>query len=114
MGTELPPDEGGGPPAVLPWTLVVPDEEWEADLEHGAALPRAGERIEFIADDGARRLFVVDHVVHVVQHASSDRPPVREETEGPNAIVADADLEAHPTILRAGLPRVVARPIDEG
>ncbi len=112
MGSELGPDQGGGPPTAQPWTLVVPDEEWEADLEHGAALPRVGERIEFIADDGARRHFVVDLVVHVVQHSSSDRPPVREETEGPNAIVNDGVPESPPTILRAGLPRVIARSVD--
>ena len=45
-------DEGGGPPDALPWTLVVDGDDWSADLEHGAALPRVGELIEFIADDG--------------------------------------------------------------
>jgi hypothetical protein len=107
MSTSLGPEEGGGPPAVLPWTLVVPDEEWEADLEHGAALPRVGEHIEFIADDGQQRTLEVVDVVHTVQHASSDRPPVSEEDAGPNSTY-DGD-GSPPTILRAGLPRVIAR-----
>ena len=35
--TEVPgPEEGGGPPLGLPWTLVVDDEDWSADLEHAA------------------------------------------------------------------------------
>ncbi|HEY8169869.1 MAG TPA: hypothetical protein VIH24_02075 [Candidatus Limnocylindria bacterium] len=113
MGTPLGPDEGGGPPTALPWTLVVPEESWEADLEHGAALPRAGEHIEFIADDGTHSLFVVNDVVHVVQHASSERPPVSDETTGPNAIVSESSAEGLPTILRAGLPRVIARRLEE-
>jgi hypothetical protein len=113
MSPHLGPDEGGGPPSVLPWTLVVPDESWEADLEHGAALPRVGEHIEFIADDGTRGLFVVDDVTHVVQHASSDRPPVGDETAGPNAIVSGGGPEGRPTILRAGLPRVIATRVEE-
>ena len=114
MSSPLGPEEGGGPPSVLPWTLVVPEESWEADLEHGAALPRVGEHIEFIADDGSRGLFVVSDVVHVVQHASSERPPVSDETAGPNAIVSDPGAGGPPTILRAGLPRVVARRLEDG
>jgi hypothetical protein len=105
------PEEGGGPPLLLPWTLVVEAENWAADLEHGAALPRVGERIEYIADDGTRRMFVVESIVHTLQHASSDRPSVGSEGRGPNAIVNDATSEA-PRILRAGLPRVIVRPAD--
>ena len=112
MPEVLGPEEGGGPPAVLPWTLVVEDEDWSADLEHGAALPRVGERIEYIADDGSQRQLEVTAVVHTVQHASSDRPPVSAEREGPNSTVTDAG-DDRPTILRAGLPRVIARAIDD-
>jgi hypothetical protein len=112
MSAELGPEEGGGPPAVLPWTLVVADEGWEADLEHGAVIPRVGERIEYIADDGAQRQFEVTAVVHTVQHTSSERPLVREEQSGPNAVVAEPH-GARPTILRAGLPRVFARAVDD-
>ncbi len=108
----LGPEEGGGPPSVLPWTLVVEDEDWSADLEHGAALPRVGERIEFIADDGSQRQLEVVAVVHTVQHASSGRPPVSAEREGPNSTLSDAG-DAPPTVLRAGLPRVIARAIDD-
>jgi hypothetical protein len=110
MSAELGPEEGGGPPAALPWTLVVPDEGWEADLEHGASLPRVGERIEYIADDGAQRHLEVTAVVHTLQHASSERPLVRDEASSPNAVVAEAD-GTPPTILRAGLPRVFARAV---
>lgn len=104
---ELPPEEGGGPPVLLPWTLVVPAEGWEADLEHGAALPRVGEQVEFIADDGSRRSFVVEAIVHTVQHASSSRPRVEDAERGPNSIVNDGSAAEPPRILRAGLPRVV-------
>lgn len=105
------PEEGGGPPLLMPWTLVVEAENWAADLEHGAALPRVGERIEFIGDDGARRMFVVESIVHTLQHASSDRPSVGSEERGPNALVNDAPADA-PRILRAGLPRVIVRSAD--
>jgi hypothetical protein len=112
MPEVLGPEEGGGPPSVLPWTLVVEGEGWSADLEHGAPLPRVGERIEFIADDGSRHRFEVVSIVHTVQHASSGRPPVSEESEGPNSTVAGPP-GAPPTVLRAGLPRVIARPVDD-
>jgi hypothetical protein len=112
-GTEsaLPgPDEGGGPPPGLPWTLVVETEGWYADLEHGAALPRAGERIEYIAEDGERRLYRVRDVVHTVQRASSQRPRVADEQTGPNTLVQDEGAGRVPTSLRAGLPRVFVDP----
>ena len=33
--TDLGPEEGGGPPLALPWTLIVEGEQpWSADLEH--------------------------------------------------------------------------------
>jgi len=38
------------------WTLEVDGEDaWSADLEHAAPLPRVGERIQFIGEDGSRR-----------------------------------------------------------
>ena len=53
---ELGPEQGGGPPLALPWTLIVEGEHgWSADLEHGALLPRTGELIEFIGEAGDRR-----------------------------------------------------------
>ncbi len=105
----LGPEEGGGPPLLLPWTLVVEGEDWSADLEHGAALPRVGERIEFIADDGSQRIFRVVEVVHTLQGSATERPRVREEQSGPNSTVADGG-DHQPRALRAGLPRVVVRP----
>jgi hypothetical protein len=112
MTDVLGPEEGGGPPAVLPWTLVVEDEDWSADLEHGATLPRVGERIEFIADDGSQRRLEVTAVVHTVQHASSERPPVGTESRGPNSTV-DEPPQGPPSLLRAGLPRVYAIAADD-
>lgn len=116
MTDELGPEQGGGPPSLLPWTLVVEAtgeaEGWSADLEHGAALPRVGELIEFIADDGSQRRLRVTAVVHTVQHASSDRPPVGTESRGPNSTV-DEPVDGPPTVLRAGLPRVHAAPVEE-
>ncbi len=99
------PEQGGGPPALMPWTLVVEDEGWSADLEHGAPLPRIGDRVEFIADDGQRRSFRVSDVVHTVQRSASERPRVREERVLPNSTV-DSPAEEAPRELRAGLPRV--------
>jgi hypothetical protein len=100
------PDEGGGPPIGMPWTLVVDAEEWSADLQHAAPLPRIGETIEYIAEDGARRAYRVVTVVHTVQSSASERPPVATEPSGPNSTVS-GDHPAHePVELRAGLPRV--------
>lgn len=103
---QLGPEQGGGPPAGMPWTLYVAEEDWAADLEHAAPLPRVGDRIEYIAEDGSRRIFRVAEVVHTLQASSAHRPPVREEQHGPNAIVNDRE-PGSPRELRAGLPRVV-------
>jgi hypothetical protein len=105
-------EEGGGPPDALPWTLVVEEEDWSADLEHGAALPRVGDVIEYIADDGTRRRFRVREIIHTLQSSAAERPSVREEIVGPNTTVAGAG-DRIPRALRAGLPRVVVRPEDE-
>ncbi|MDQ2674928.1 MAG: hypothetical protein M3Y40_09760 [Chloroflexota bacterium] len=100
------PEEGGGPPIGMPWTLVVDGEDWSADLEHAAPLPRIGETVEYIAEDGTRRTFRVVTVVHTVQGSASERPPVGSEPSGPNSTVS-GDHAAHvPFELRAGLPRV--------
>lgn len=107
-------EEGGGPPIGQPWTLVVTgDDGWSADLEHAAPLPRIGERVEVIEEDGVRRMYRVRDVVHTVQPSSSERPRVRDETGGPNATVSAANHPRHePTALRAGLPRVEVAPED--
>jgi hypothetical protein len=105
--SELGPEQGGGPPAGMPWTLFVKDENWAADLEHAAPLPRVGDRIEYIAEDGSRRVFRVAEVVHTVQASAAHRPRVREERRGPNTLVNDDDRAGGPRELRAGLPRVV-------
>lgn len=102
----LGPEQGGGPPTLLPWTLVVEDEGWSADLEHGAWLPRVGDRIDFIADDGRQRIYRVREVVHTVQSSASERPPVRDERFTPNSTV-DGGEEHVPRGLRAGLPQVI-------
>ena len=104
---DLGPEEGGGPPLALPWTLIVEGEHgWSADLEHGALLPRTGELIEFIGEAGDRRAYRVRAVVHTVQPSASDRPPVRAEASGPNSTVSGPTVQGVPTALRAGLPRV--------
>jgi hypothetical protein len=107
-------DEAGGPPIGSAWTLVVESEDgWSADLEHAAPLPRAGERIEFIGGDGRRRQLRVTEVVHIVQTAADERPLVRDEQSGPNSFVTDGADDDPPRSLRAGLPRVVAEPMEE-
>ena len=106
-------DEGGGPPIGSAWTLEVEGETgWSADLEHAAPLPRVGERIEFIGDDGRRQDFRVTDVIHTLQASANERPPVRAETSGPNSIVTDGPDDDPPRALRAGLPRVVVVPAD--
>ena len=104
------PEQGGGPPVLMPWTLVVGDE-WSSDLEHGAPLPRVGDVIEYIGDGGDRRTFRVERVVHTVQRSSSSRPAVRDEAAGPNSTL-DGGSEEPPPSLRAGLPRVFVSPED--
>ncbi len=105
-------EEGGGPPIGMPWTLIVESEGWSADLEHAAPLPRTGERIEYIAEDGARHAYRVRDIVHTVQASASERPPVAEEDSGPNTTVSGRRVSHEPMSLRAGLPRVFAEPAD--
>ncbi len=109
----LGPEEGGGPPTTLmPWTLVVEDEDWSADLEHGAPLPRVGDLVEYILDTGDKRIFRVVRVVHTVQGSSTERPRVREEHALPNSTL-DGPSDGPPRELRAGLPRVIVTPEEE-
>jgi hypothetical protein len=96
----------------MPWTLVVEGEDWSADLEHGAPVPRVGDLVEYITDTGDKRLFRVLRVVHTVQSSSSDRPRVREERLGPNSTV-DMPADGAPRALRAGLPRVIVTPEEQ-
>ena len=104
------PEQGGGPPAGLPWTLIVEgDEPWSADLEHGAHLPCVGDRIDYIADDGHQHIFRVREIIHTVQRAATERPPVNAERFTPNSTVNEAAGRA-PRELRAGLPRVIVTP----
>jgi hypothetical protein len=108
--------DDGGPPLGSAWTLVVDDEDdgWSADLEHAAPLPRVGERIEFIGEDGRRRHYRVTQVAHTLQTAAGERPRVRDEQTGPNSLVTDGAADDDPPrALRAGLPRVIVVP-DEG
>lgn len=100
------PEEGGGPPLGMPWTLIVEGEDWSADLAHAAPLPRIGEVVEFITDEGERRRFRVRDVIHTVQRSADDRPPVRDEHWTPNSTV-DGEDDGPPGQLRAGLPRVI-------
>ena len=106
---ELGPDAGGGPPLGTAWTLAIDGESggWEADLEHAAPLPRVGETVEFIADDGRRRRYRVTAVLHTLQSSATERPRVRDERSSPNSIVTEGALDDPPRALRAGLPRVV-------
>ncbi len=107
---ELGAAQGGGPPAALPWTLVVEgDDGWSADLEHGAVLPCVDDFVEFISADGRHLVYRVTRIVHTVQPSAGDRPRVRDERLGPNAIV-DGDDGRPVRELRAGLPRVFVRP----
>lgn len=108
---DLGPEQGGGPPAGMPWTLVVEgDDGWSADLEHGALLPCVDDLVEYIAADGRRQLYRVTRIVHTLQPTASHRPPVRSEESGPNTLVDEADADGPVRELRAGLPRVFVTP----
>lgn len=114
LGT-MGPEQGGGPPAALPWTLVVEgDDGWSADLEHGAVLPCVDDIVEYIDARGGRHRFRVTRIVHTLQPSASERPPVHDEQTSPNATVDPTDADVHPVReLRAGLPRVFVRPEPE-
>lgn len=107
--------DDGGPPIGSAWTLVMEgDDAWSADLEQAAPLPRVGERIEFIREDGRRQYYRVTQVAHTLQTAASERPRVRDEQRGPNSLVTDGGADdAPPRALRAGLPRVIVVPDDD-
>lgn len=109
------PEQGGGPPAALPWTLVVEGEDgWSADLEHGAVLPCVDDIVEYIDLHGRRQAYRVTRIVHTLQPSASDRPLVGDEQTSPNATVDAADGDERPVReLRAGLPRVFVRPEPE-
>lgn len=95
---EPPPEEGGGPPIGTPWTLQVDgDDGWTADLEHAAPIPRVGERIDFIGEGAVQRAYRVIEVIHTVQPAPDSTSPAGDT----------------PGVLRAGLPRVIAVPVEE-
>ena len=112
---QLGPDEGGGPPLGTAWTLVIDGNDgWEADLEHAAPLPRVGETVEFIAEDGRRLIYRVTAVQHTLQPSATERPRVRDERSGPNSIVTEGADDDPPRALRAGLPRVVVVAADQG
>lgn len=107
----LGPEEGGGPPVGSAWTLVVDgDDGWEADLEHAAPLPRIGELVEYIGEDGRHQEFRVTDVVHTLQTSADERPRVRDEATSPNSYVTDGPDDHVPRSLRAGLPRVIVSP----
>lgn len=110
MSDELGVEQGGGPPSGMPWTLVVPEEGWSADLEHASPVPCVGDRIEYIGERGERRFYRVSEVVHTLQPSAADRPRVADERRGPNAIVDEPTVPDAPRELRAGLPRVIVTP----
>lgn len=111
--SELGPEQGGGPPAALPWTLVVEGEDgWSADLEHGALLPCVDDVVEYIDARGDRHLYRVTRIVHTLQPTASDRPRVRSEETTPSATVDPGETIAVSEV-RAGLPRVFVRPETE-
>ena len=105
-------NDDGGPPLGFAWTLVVEGEDgWSADLEQAAPIPRIGETLEYIAEDGTLAYYRVTDVVHTLQAAASERPPVREEHTSPNSLLSDGVEPGPPRELRAGLPRVVVGPV---
>jgi hypothetical protein len=102
----------GEPIGLMPYTVLFPgpDGPRPVDLEHGAPLPRVGDVVEYIDEQGARRRYRVREVIHTLQAAAAMRPTVAER--GSPAAFARGDREAAEVpgdggTLRAGLPQVV-------
>ncbi|MGH2456894.1 MAG: hypothetical protein ACRDHD_11645, partial [Candidatus Limnocylindria bacterium] len=91
----------------------------EADLEHAAPLPRAGDLVEYIDERGATHRYRVREVVHTLQTSAANRPAVEDGQASPQALarVGEDDAAEAPGgagIVRAGLPRVVLEVLGEG
>jgi hypothetical protein len=100
-------------PAGMPYTVQFPDGDglFAADLEHPAPLPRVGDLVEYIDEQGTARRYRVREVLHTLQTSAAYRPTVAEGEASPQAIArpeADAQPEqpGGPGLLRAGLPKV--------
>ena len=108
--------DGGLP---MPWTVLIPDDAGsyrEADLEHGAPLPRIGDAVEYFDESGTRHWYRVADVVHIIQSAASTRPLVRDGGGSPNTtprLGAEPEPPASSGLVRAGLPRVYLTPADD-
>lgn len=89
--TDPDPDDDAIWPNGMPYTVQFPDGDGTsaADLEHPAHLPRVGDLVEYIDEQGDTHRYRVREVVHTLQASPSE-----------------------PGQLRAGLPKVFLEVID--
>lgn len=106
------PLEGTWPDG-MPYTVQFPDGDghFAADLEHPAPLPRVGDMIEYIDEQGTARRYRVREVLHTLQTSPAHRPIVAEGDASPQAIArvesgSQPERPGGPGLLRAGLPKV--------
>jgi hypothetical protein len=106
-------------PSGMPYTVQFPDGDglFAADLEHPAPLPRVGDLIEYIDEQGSARRYRVRDVLHTLQTSPAHHPVVADGETSPHAI-ARTEAEAQPErpggsgLLRAGLPKVFLEAIE--
>jgi hypothetical protein len=106
------PNEGTWPDG-MPYTVQFPDGDglFAADLEHSAPLPRVGDMIEYIDEQGTALRYRVREVLHTLQTSPTHRPTVADGEASPLAIArgdpgAQPERPGGPGLLRAGLPKV--------
>lgn len=109
----------GADPAIAgpkgpPYTVFFPVDGTlrPADLEHPSSLPRKGDVVEYIDEQGRCHRFEVAEVIHTLQVAADRRPRVRDEAI-PSAFARDerqaAEMPGDGGLIRAGLPKVILR-----
>ena len=83
-----------------------------ADLDHPSDLPRPGDVVEYIDEQGHCHRYEVAEVIHTLQVAADHRPRVRDESI-PSAFARDdhqsPELPGDGGLLRSGLPKVILR-----
>jgi hypothetical protein len=104
-------------PVGLPYTVYFPGDDGQlrgADLEHPAPVPRVGELIEYIDEQGECRRFVVREVIHTLQTSAAYRPLVDAETYAAASLARtksqSPERPGDGGELRAGLPKVFVEP----
>jgi hypothetical protein len=107
-------------PVGLPYTVYFPGDGGQlhgADLEHPAPVPRVGELIEYIDEQGECHRYVVREVIHTLQTSAAYRPTVDAEAYAATSLARTKDQQAERPgdggELRAGLPKVFVEAVPD-